>query len=282
MDPKAGNELFGPAAEAFIMSPALEANADSRATYLSCYRAIKARFGRRTLAQMATQQAADEVTELLNVTMAHKSTGLRRQARMIITGTMDAAVKGEKIGRHRLAGINLTEGNRTTPAREDDDEEADGFVFITDAQVGMLAAGMRVTDARGRRRFLPGVGVAAWLQRTMGLRIREALGVEKADFRTRKDGSRYLRLRSQASRDGHARVPLKHRKEGEGRNVPVPDFVWDMVQAMPEGRCAPARAAPATCSTTPHGAASRPSPPPWTSTGTPLTHCVTSSPASPK
>ena len=240
VDPKAGNELFGPAAEAFIMSPALEANADSRATYLSYYRAsIKARFARRTLAQMATQQAADEVTELLNITMAHKSTGLRRQARMIITGTMDAAVKGEKIGRHRLAGINLTEGSRTTPAREDDDEEAGGFVFITDAQVGMLAAGMRVTDARGRRRFLPGVGMAAWLQRTMGLRIREALGVEKADFRTRKDGSRYLRLRSQASRDGHARVPLKHRKEGEGRNVPVPDFVWDMVQAMPDGPLCP-------------------------------------------
>ena len=98
---------------------------------------------------------------------------------------------------------------------------------------------MRVIDARGRRRFLPGVGVAAWLQRTMGLRIREAPGVEKADFRTHKDGSHYLRLRSQASREGHARVPLKHRKEGEGRNVPVPDFVWDMVQAMSDGPLCP-------------------------------------------
>jgi len=45
VDPKAGNELFGPAAEAFIMSGALHASRDSRAAYLSTYRAtIAARF----------------------------------------------------------------------------------------------------------------------------------------------------------------------------------------------------------------------------------------------
>jgi Phage integrase family len=240
VDPRAGNELFGTAAEAFIMSGALEANADSRTTYLGNYRTnIKARFGGRTLAQMATAQAAEEVTELVNVIMAGKSTGQRRQARMIITGTMDAALKAEKIGRHQLAGINLTGTAGPAPVPGDDDEEAGGFVFITDAQVAMLAGGIWVTGPGGRRRFLPGVGIAAWLQRTMGLRIREALGVEKADFRTRRDGSRYLRLRSQASRDGSARVPLKHRKEGEGRNVAVPDLVWDMVAAMPDGPLCP-------------------------------------------
>lgn len=73
----------------------------------------------------------------------------------------------------------------------------------------------------------------------MGLRIREALGVEKSDFRTRRNGERYLRLRSQASRDGRTRAPLKHRREGEGRNVPVPDFVWDMVAQMPDGPLCP-------------------------------------------
>ena len=235
VDPRAGDELFGTAAEAFIMSPALDASADSRSNYLSNYRTnVKARFARRTLAQMATQQAAEEVAELLNVTMAGASIGRRRQARMIIMGSMDAAVKAEKVGRHKLAGINLSEGTRPASV-PDDDDEAGGFVFITDAQVGMLADGIWVTDDNGRRRFLPGVGVAAWLQRTMVLRIREALGVDKADFRIRKDGSRYLRLRSQASRDGRGRVPLKHRKEGEGRNVPVPDYVWDTVAAMPDG-----------------------------------------------
>lgn len=239
VDPRAGNELFGTAVEAFLRSSALEANADSRASYASTYRAnIKDRFARRTLAQMATAQAAEEVTELLNVTMASKSAGRRRQARMIITGTMDAAVKAEKIGRHKLAGINLSEGSGPAPAPDDDDEDGSGFVFITDAQVAMLADGITTGDG-GRRRILAGVGVAAWLQRTMGLRIREALGTEKADFKVRRNGERYLKLRSQASRDGRGRVPLKHRKEGQGRNVPVPDYVWDMIQAMPEGPLSP-------------------------------------------
>ncbi len=237
--PKAGAELFGTAAEAFMASSALDANEESRATYLSCYRTnIRDRFARRTLAQMATQQAAEEVTELLNVTMGHKSTGQRRVARMIITGTMDAAVKAEKIGRHKLPGINLTEGTRATPAPDDDDESG-GFVFITDAQVGQLADGITLKDGQGRERTLAGVGIAAWLQRTMGLRIREALGTEKADFKLRRNGERYLKLRSQASRDGRSRVPLKHRKEGQGRNVPVPDYVWDMIQALPDGPLCP-------------------------------------------
>jgi integrase len=73
----------------------------------------------------------------------------------------------------------------------------------------------------------------------MGLRIREALGVEKADFKERRNGERYLRLRSQASKDGDTRVPLKHRREGQGRNVPVPDYVWEMVQDMPHGPLCP-------------------------------------------
>jgi hypothetical protein len=237
VDPKAGSEPFGPACEAFVMSGALQANQGSRALYMSNYRAtIKGLFAHRTLAQMATQATADEVTELLNVTMAGSSTGHRRVTRMLITGTMDAAARAEKIGRHKLTGIRLTEGTRAAAAPDDDDDEAGGLVVITDAQAAQLAEGITVAaGGTGRKRTLAGVGIAAWLQRTMGLRIREALGTEKADFRTRKNGERYLRLRSQASRDGRTRAPLKHRKEGEGRNVPVPDYVWDMVQAMPDG-----------------------------------------------
>jgi integrase len=241
VDPKAGSELFGPAVEAFIMSGAIQASADSRELYMSNYRtAIRGLFGHRTLAQMATQATADEVTELLNVTQAGRSIGHRRVTRMLITGTMDAAARAEKIGRHKLTGIRLTEGTRPPAPDDEDDDETGGFVFITDAQVRQLAKGITVTDqGTGRKRALAGVGIAAWLQRTMGLRIREALGVEKADFRTRKNGERYLRLRSQATRDGRTRAPLKHRKEGEGRNVPVPDYVWDMVQAMPDGPLCP-------------------------------------------
>jgi integrase len=241
VDPKAGSELFGPAAEAFIMSGAIQANQGSRDLYMSNYRAnVKGLFAHRTLAQMATQATAEEVAELLNVTQAGSSTGHRRVTRMIITGTMDAAARAEKIGRHKLTGIRLTEGTRPPAPDDEDDDETGGFVFITDAQARQLAEGVTVTaEGAGRKRTLPGVGVAAWLQRTMGLRIREALGAEKADFRTRRNGERYLRLRGQATRDGRTRAPLKHRKEGEGRNVPVPDYVWDMVQAMPDGPLCP-------------------------------------------
>ncbi len=50
VDPKAGEELFGAAAEAFIMSPALAAQPQTRAGYLGCYRtSIKDRFAGRTL-----------------------------------------------------------------------------------------------------------------------------------------------------------------------------------------------------------------------------------------
>lgn len=163
VDPRAGNELFGPAAETFIASSALDAGADTRAGYLSCYRTnIGELFARRTLAQMATAQAAEDVTELLNVVMAGKSIGQRRQARMIITGTMDAAVKAEKIGRHKLAGIKLTEGTRATPAPGDDDDESGGFTFISDDQIAMLADGITVRTGNGRKRTLPGVGAAVW------------------------------------------------------------------------------------------------------------------------
>jgi Phage integrase family len=208
---------------------------------------IATAFAGRTLAQMATQEAADEAAAFLNVTMAHRSMVRRQHARMIIAWTMDAAVNADKVSRHKLAGITLTEGTavprRQRAAEEDDDESAAGFVFITDDQVRVLADGGTFAAAPGARsqrpRQLQGVGIAAWMQRTMGLRIREALGADKRDFRARRDGSRYLRLRAQATVDGTGREPLKHRKEGQGRDVPVPDFVWNMVQSMPDGPLCP-------------------------------------------
>jgi hypothetical protein len=54
-----------------------------------------------------------------------------------------------------------------------------------------------------------------------GLRIEEALGVEKADFR---NGGRTPRVCGQASRDGLEKLPLKKRKQGEHRDVPVPSW----------------------------------------------------------
>ena len=114
------------------------------------------------------------------------------------------------------------------------------LMALPDETVGMLAEG--ITASGGPRPPRTGdarLGIAPWLQRTMGLRIREALGVRKADFKKRADGTRYLHLCWQASPDGMELEPLKHRKAGEYRDVPVPDMVWDMVQGLPDGPLCP-------------------------------------------
>jgi hypothetical protein len=78
----------------------------------------------------------------------------------------------------------------------------------------------------------------------MGLRIREALGARRTDFRTHPDGTRYLHLCWQASINGREPEPLKHRKVGEYRDIPVPDMVWDTVQALPDGPLCPGQGSP--------------------------------------
>jgi integrase len=74
------------------------------------------------------------------------------------------------------------------------------------------------------------------LMRGCGLRIEEALAVAKEDFI--EDGT-VLRVAWQASGDGKKREPLKHRKAGEYRDVPVPSWLWEMVRDMPDGPLIP-------------------------------------------
>jgi hypothetical protein len=127
-------------------SARLQASERTRNSYLGLLNGdIAKAFGERTLAQMATPEAAEEVAAFLNVTIAHRSTVRRQHARMIIVWTMDAAVNADKIGRHKLQGITLTEGTaiprRQRAAEEEDDESATGFVFVTDEQARTLAEG---------------------------------------------------------------------------------------------------------------------------------------------
>ena len=122
------------------------------------------------------------------------------------------------------------------------EQQNKGMVSVSDNVVAMLADGLTVkTDTkRGQwTRVMPGLGIAPWLQRTMGLRIREALGVRKSDFKERADGTRYLHLCWQANENGRELEPLKHRKAGDFRDVPVPDMVWDMAAELPDGPLCP-------------------------------------------
>jgi integrase len=221
-DPKAGSVNFAKAAEAHIAR--LAVNERSRQSYLSNYRSrVKPALGLLSVAQVAA--ARDTVADLLTVTMKDANIGTRRLTRMIILGTLDEAVAAGKLPGHRLAGIELF---------DDGPGERKDFVFPSHAQVTAVAGGTE--DANGRE--LRGVGIGVWLMRGCGLRIEEALGVEKADFRN--DG-KTLRVAGQASRDGLEKLPLKKRKKGEYRDVPVPGWLWDIVRDLPDGPLCPGR-----------------------------------------
>ena len=140
---------------------------------------------------------------------------------MIIVGTCDYAVRSGKLSAHRLANIEL--------AATGTKKHRAGFVFPTYEQVKIVADG---TDNTDKRLSLDGAGICVWLMRGCGLRIEEALAVEKSSFI--EDGA-VLRVMWQASRDGRSRTPLKHRKPGEYRDVPVPSWLWDTVEDAPDG-----------------------------------------------
>jgi integrase len=206
----AGKANFGQAAEAYIAR--LQVNDRSRGSYLSTYhKHVKPAFGGRTLAQVAGDR--DGVLDLLTVTMAGLSVSPRRIARMIIEGTLDEAVKAGKLREHRAGGIELAD-NGTRHDRTD-------FVFPSHAQVSAVAEV---------------AGICVWLMRGCGLRIEEALAVAKSDFR---ENGTILRVACQATRDGSGTAPLKKRKAGEYRDVPVPTWLWDMIRDLPDGPLTP-------------------------------------------
>jgi hypothetical protein len=102
----AGRANFGEAAEAHISR--LPVSDRSRESYRSAYRThVRPVYGDATVARVAGDR--DGVLDLLTVAMKDMSISVRRNARMIITGTCDEAVKADKIREHRLAGIELAD-----------------------------------------------------------------------------------------------------------------------------------------------------------------------------
>jgi Phage integrase family len=238
-DPRAGIVKFLPLCDTYIEGMA-KANAKSKATYRSNFAnpAVTKVLQDKSVLDVAKLDA--EVKHLLNKTLGSYSDDYRGNVRRIITGTLDECVRRGTIPRHTLTGIELAPRIVTAEQYE---QQNKGMAFVPDDTVRMLAEGITVTgkDRNGHQRthVMPGLGIAPWLQRTMGLRIREALGVRKADFRTRTDGTRYLHLCWQASENGRELEPLKHRKAGDFRDVPVPDMVWDMVADLLDGPLCP-------------------------------------------
>jgi integrase len=209
VDDKLGREDFGGAVDSWIDRHAVTDS--TKNGYRVTARAwVKPAFGGRTIAQVAGDR--DRVADLLARDMGHLSITRRRQARTIITGTLDEAVKAGKLSRHALSDIEIRDAGRAT--------ERSDFVFPAHQQIRQVA------DA---------CGIVVWLMRGCGLRIEEALGVHREDFRS----PRILRLTGQATREGREKLPLKHRKRGEYRDVVVPAWLWEMVRDLPGGPLCP-------------------------------------------
>jgi integrase len=209
VDPHSGREDFCAAVDKWIARHAVAESTRSR--YRDTARAwVQKKFAGRSVAQVASDR--DGVTGLLVTDMGHLSITKRRQARNIITGTVQEAVLAGKLGKHNLHKIDLRDNGRAAPRAD--------FVFPSHQQVSAVAES---------------AGIVVWLMRGCGLRIEEALAVHREDFLS----SRTLRLTGQASRDGRAKLPLKHRKAGEYRDVPVPGWLWEKVKDLPAGPLIP-------------------------------------------
>jgi hypothetical protein len=120
---------------------------------------------------------------------------------------------------HRCDGIVLADNGGNG--------DHDDFVFPSRAQLRMLANGTEEPPVSGIKYPL-----TIWQMRGCGLRIEEAFAVQKSCFR---DGGTVLRVYEQTSRDGGKTQPLRHRKVGEYRDIPVPAYLWDMVKDLPDG-----------------------------------------------
>src|ERR1035441_360376 len=157
-----------------------------------------------TLTQVAS--AHEQVSTLLQVTIPANAPTVVKRARTIILAVLDLAVVQSKIVKHNLATIQIATPGRTRKP----------FILATKAQLQIMADGMSY-------------GMVVWLMHGLGLRIEEALAVNINNFRD--DGTVY-RVTEQANRSGSKAMPLKARRAGEFRDVPVPAWLWVKVQAV--------------------------------------------------
>ncbi len=181
-----------------------------------------------------------EVEAMVNDTHLRKSRVYRSNVLRMVQGTLDLAVRRHVIAGHQVVGIDL---KTYRPTAGEWAAKNAPWVFVTDEQARHLAEGITITrtgkNGKASKRTLKGLGVAAWLMRCCGARIGKALGAAKSDFTEREDGSKVWELRWQAADEGQSLVALKHRPAGEGRDIPVPEYLWNMIQALPDGPVCP-------------------------------------------
>lgn len=200
VDPQLGNQRFEDAANAWLARHA--GAVKTKELYEVVLRLhIFPVFGRTPLAQLAVSR--DAVERYLRETLPAKGLGpsVVRTCYTVLKAVVNDAVRSGKLNRSRLSGIKLP----ATPVKTE-------IPFASHQQIEMLASNMD----------MHGYGPTIWLMRGCGLRIGEALGIRSSDI---SGGS--LRLSRQLAPNGQDYVPLKHREEGQFRDIPVPQYVYN-------------------------------------------------------
>jgi integrase len=221
VDPKLASVHFADYAEGVVNG--LAVSSGTKGAYLGLLRSwVGPWAGDRTLLQVS--QDREGFAKLVNQDMKAPGGKLlsynrRGSARTIALAAADEAVRAGRLQTHRLADIPLVQSEEITVRRD--------FVFPDYAQISALQGKL---DAAGMVFII-------WIMRGCGLRIREALAVHREDFR---DNGTVLRINGQASISGDKKVPLKHRRAGQYRDVPVPAYLWAMVRELPVGPVTPA------------------------------------------
>lgn len=198
VDPAIANEKFSAVAERWLARH--PAAPRTLALYDNALRRhVLPAFGNRGLNAVA--QDREGVEHFLRSTLPGKGLGASsvRICQLVISSIVGDAIKSGRLSSTRLKGIKLPPAQRK-------------------AEIPFASA----RDILNLALFMPErYGLTVYLMRGCGLRAGEALGVRGEDF---QPGGATLRL-SRQMLDNGTYGPLKHRRDGEHRDVPVPEFV---------------------------------------------------------
>jgi integrase len=196
IDPKAGDVTFQTYADRWISQ---HHGADNtKTTYRTALKHITPAIGGTAIRKITW----DEIRDLLLETMPAKPVGASMigTAYSLINAVLAEAVRAGRIRNNPAKGIRL-------PAVQVVAE----FVMPTRKQLDTLADDWALT---------------VWLMRGCGFRISEALAVNKRGI-----SSGGLRISEQVLDRPPRLGPLKHRKPGDSREVPLPAYVAERIDA---------------------------------------------------
>jgi hypothetical protein len=201
VDPKAGRVLFRDAAETWL---AQHLGADSSiATYRSVLRAhIDPAIGGKPIGAIRREDIKVLIAAMHRKALSASRIGC---AHLVVSAVLAEAVRDKKLAESPCTGIQLP-GVVT----------AADFILPAHSQVEAVAAGLP-----------PDWAATLWLMHGCGLRIGEALAV---NLRCRINKGKTLRVKEQVNPSAEL-MPLKFRRAGEFRDIPLPEYVSEALSA---------------------------------------------------